>query len=106
MSSRIEVEEYFASQLADYQSGMTEWTHVPAQIGSLTSAALGKTARFLVDPILDRQKLKFLEPILAHTRRLETEEEWKVEMEMRLSRSEDKTTEQVLETLRCAGCPY
>src|ERR1700761_4780496 len=76
------------------------WTHVPHQFGSLTSAALGKAARFIVDPILDRQKKTVLAPVLARARSLKTTQEWREEVDMRLSSRSWSSTAKILEAMR------
>ena len=78
----------------------SRWTHVPHQFGSLTSKLLGKAAHAVVDPILDRQKKKFLQPVLDYARSLRTAEEWGREVAMRLSKEQHESTGRILEALR------
>lgn len=78
----------------------SRWTYVPHQFGSLTSKVLGKVAHAVVDPILDRQKMRTLQPVLDRALSLATKWDWNLEMSMRLSSKEDDNTGQILEALR------
>ena len=72
-----------------------------SNLGSIGQRAIGKVLQTVMDPIMDRRKLKFLRPILDRARSLTTEEEWVEEVKMRLSDSEAEHTGKVLEALRC-----
>lgn len=78
----------------------SRWTHVPHQIGSFTSKVLGKAAHAIVDPVLDKQKKKFLQPVLDRARSLSTAEEWMDEVSMRLNEEQNESTGRILEALR------
>src|ERR1700761_9216855 len=61
---------------------------------------LGSVVHAVADPILDRQKLKVLQPVLERDRSLRTEKEWKEEISMRLNEDEYVNTARILEALR------
>ena len=75
-------------------------THLSNQFGSLTAKAFGRAAHVLVDPILDRQKKRFLQPVLDRAQSLWTGREWKKEIARRLCEEENERTGRILEALR------